>query len=81
MNISIIHRKEELFKEARRLRKAIFLENEKKGNRSEIYARARELQRLEDEVWKRKMFFENFIKEMEKQYARENKKKQLLKTS
>lgn len=64
---SISQRKNELFKESRRLRKQVFLESTGKGDKAERYKRARKIQELEDEVWKRKMFFENYIKQMEKE--------------
>nr|MBR6100750.1 hypothetical protein [bacterium] len=63
---SISQKKNALFREARRLKKQIFLESTKKGNKKEHFNKARELQKIEDEVWKKKMFYENFIKEMEK---------------
>ena len=63
---SLTRRKNELFREARRLKKQMFLEGNKKGDKKEHFNKVRELQKIEDEVWKRKMFFENYIKETEK---------------
>lgn len=64
---SISQRKNELFKESRRLTKAMFLESNKKCNKKKKFERIQKLRKEEDEVWKKKMFFENYIKQMEKE--------------
>lgn len=64
---SISQRKNELFKESRRLTKAIFLESNKKGNKKDRFEKTIKLRKQEDEVWKRKMFFENYLKQLEKE--------------
>ena len=69
---SISQRRNELFRECRKLKKQMFLESDSKKDKKETYKKVRELQKIEDEVWKRKMFFENYIKEVEKM-NKENK--------
>ena len=63
---SILKRERELFNETWRLKQASFSITEKKGNKEERYYKSRELQRQEDEIYKKQQFFKNFIKEMEK---------------
>lgn len=62
-------RKNELLVESWRLKEANFEITRKKTNRQnqeKNYKRAREIQEQQDEIWKKKCFFENFLKEMEK---------------
>ena len=63
---SIRERKNELLAESWRLRDASFEITKKKSKKEENFKRARELQEKENEVWKKKMFFENYLREMEK---------------
>ena len=65
----IRRRKNELLAESWRLREASFEITRKKVNKKnqeKNFKRAREIQEQQDEVWKKKCFFENYLKEMEK---------------
>lgn len=68
-------RQRELFLESWRLREAGFEVTRKKTNKknqAKNYKRAREIQAKQDELWKKKCFYENYLKEMEKLKNGEN---------
>ena len=63
---SIRERKNELLAETWRLKQASYEIAQSKGKKEERYKKSREIQAKEDELWKKKIFFENYLKEMEK---------------
>ena len=63
---SILKRERELFEETWRLKQASFEATQRKGNKEKNFNRARELQKREDELYKKQQFFKNYLKEMEK---------------
>ena len=62
---SIEQRERELFQESWILRGASF-ETVKAGKSKKNYEKSRELQKRQDEVYKRQQFYLKYIKEMEK---------------
>ena len=63
---SILRRERELFNETWKLKQASFKITEQPGRKEEKFNKSRELQKKEDELWKKQQFFKNYIKEMEK---------------
>lgn len=63
---TILKRERELFEETWRLRQAGFEITSKKGNKKEQFFRSREIQRKENELYKKQQFFKKYLEEMEK---------------
>jgi hypothetical protein len=67
MIIDIRKRKNELLEESWRLREAGFeLLKNQRTRKDPNYDKIKELHKKQDEVWKKKEFFEKYLKEMEK---------------
>lgn len=63
---TIRQRTKELYIESWKLREASFEVGKSKRSRDKNFKRSREIQKQQNEVWKKKCFFENYLKEMEK---------------